>query len=158
MRTLFLVILWLCSTAIFAQDVIPFGTVLPVGLDSSLKSKKTKAGRTITATIMQDVPLGAKSKIHAGTKVTGHVVDVIPATKANGGRISLQFDTIEIAKQKVPITTNLRALASMMEVHEAQLPLSGPDRGTSEYSWTTVQIGGDVVYRGGGPVTHGSEF
>lgn len=53
------------------------------------------------------------------------------------------------------MTTNLRTLASMMEVEDAQVPKTGPDRGTSENAWTTVQIGGGVVYRGGGPVANG---
>jgi hypothetical protein len=43
----------------------------------------------------------------------------------------------------------------MMEVADAQVPLSGPDRGTSGASWTTTQIGGEIVYRGGGPVANG---
>jgi hypothetical protein len=42
-----------------------------------------------------------------------------------------------------------------MAVKEAQLPESGPDRGTSQNAWTTDQIGGKVVYRGGGPVANG---
>jgi len=156
-RNTFLVVLWLCSAVVFGQNTIPAGTILPLRLNSALNSKKSKAGQAISATLMQDVPLAPQSTIHAGTKVMGHVVDVIPATTTSGARISFRFDTIEISKQKVPITTNLRALASMMEVHEAQLPQSGPDRGTSENAWTTVQIGGDVVYRGGGPVAHGLE-
>jgi hypothetical protein len=156
-RSIFLVALLLCSTAVVAQDAIPLGTIFPLRLNSTLNSKKSKDGEAITATIMQDVPLGGRSKIRAGTKVTGHVVNVVPATKASGAKVSLRFDTIELAKKKVPVSTNLRALASLLEVHSAQIPPSGPDRGTSEASWTTVQIGGDVVYRGGGPVTHGSE-
>ena len=157
MRNLFVVVLWLCATAVFGQNAIPEGTILPLRLNSALNSKKSKAGQAISVTLMQDVPLTPRSAIHAGTKVIGHILDVTPATAASGAKISFGFDTIEIAKRKVPITANLRALASMMEVQEAQLPQSGPDRGTSENSWTTVQIGGDVVYRGGGPVTHGLE-
>ena len=156
MRSIFLVILWLCSAAVFGQDMIPAGTILPLRLNCPLNSKRTKAGQAITATLMQDVPLALRSTIHAGAKVIGHVIDVIPATSASEAKLSFQFERLEVSKkQTVPITTNLRALASMMEVHEAQLPKSGPDRGTSENSWTTVQIGEDVVYRGGGPVAHG---
>ena len=41
----------------------------------------------------------------------------------------------------------------MMEVFDAQLPTTAfDDRGTSESDWVTVQIGGDVVYRGAGTV------
>jgi hypothetical protein len=156
-RNIFLAVFWLCSAVVFAQNTIPAGTILPLRLNSALNSKKSKAGQAISATLMQDVPLVPRSTIHAGSKVIGHVFDVTPASAAGGAEISFQFDTIEISKQKVPITTNLRALASMMEIHEAQLPQSGPDRGTSENAWTTVQVGGDVVYRGGGPVTHGLE-
>jgi len=43
----------------------------------------------------------------------------------------------------------------MMAVEQAQLPETGPDRGTSENAWTTDQNGGEVVYRGGGPVANG---
>jgi hypothetical protein len=48
-------------------------------------------------------------------------------------------------------------MATMMDVAEAQLPESGPDRGTSAYYWTTEQIGGEVQYRDGWSVTHGSD-
>ncbi len=31
--------------------------------------------------------------------------------------------------------------------------MEGPDEGIASTAWTTIQVGGDVVYRGGGPVT-----
>jgi hypothetical protein len=139
----------------FAQSSIPAGTILPVGLNSSLNSGKLKPGQIIHGRVMQDVPLAPGSKIHAGTKVIGHVIDVKPANGAGGGQVSLRFDTLMVSKQRVPITANLRALASPMDVEAAQVPESGPDRGTSQAAWTTDQIGGEVVYRGGGPVANG---
>ena len=152
-------ILWISliifTAELFAQSTIPAGTILPVALNSSLNSRKVKAGQVITARVMQDVPLSPGSTIHAGAKVIGRVIGVKPANGTSGAQISLQFETLVAAKQRIPITTNLRALASMMAVEQAQLPETGPDRGTSENAWTTDQIGGEVVYRGGGPVANG---
>lgn len=152
-----LVALLLGSAGLLAQDAIPAGTVLPARLDSSLDSQKSKPGQVITARIMQDVPLPG-GKIRAGSQIVGHIITVTPATAGSGGRISVQFDTVKLAGNSLPVTTNLRALASMMEVQDAQVPTTGTDRGTT-FAWmNTNQVGGEVVYGQGGPVTHGSQI
>lgn len=145
------------SAAAWAQNTIPAGTVLPGRLTASLDSRKLKPGQAIAARIMQDVPLPS-GRIPAGTRVVGHIVSVTPVQKGSGTEVALRFDTLRFSHRSIPVTTTLRALASMMDVADAQIPSTGTDRGTTWAWMTTNQIGGEVVYGQDGPVTNGSRF
>jgi len=157
MKVTMLVSLLMLASVSPARSVIPAGTILPLQLNSSLNSRKSKPGQAVTARIMQDVSLPSGERIPIGSEAMGRVLKVVRAANGKGAEISFEFDTLEISKRSIPIVANLRALASMMEVEQAQLPTTGPDRGSSENSWITEQIGGDIVYRGGGPVMNGFE-
>lgn len=135
---------------------VPSGTILPARLNNTLSSAKSKPGQVITARIMQDVPLPAGVRIKAGSKVLGHILNVTPASNGSYARISLQFDKLVSAHQTIPISTNLRALTSFVDVVEAQTPTTAPGQGDDFYTLTTLQVGGDVVYGNGGPVTTAS--
>lgn len=151
--------LLMLPAGLLAQDAVPApGTVLPVRLNSSI-SKNTKLGQRIKARVVQDVELGGGARIRAGAKVVGHVIDVTLRAPGAGESVSMKFDTLVIPHRRISLTTDLRALASPVEVEQAQVPDAGSDRGTSLAAYTTNQVGGDeVVYRGGGHVMNGSQI
>jgi hypothetical protein len=106
---------------------------------------------------MQDVPLSSGAKLRAGSKIVGRVVAVTAAHHGKPAEVTLRFDRLKFGHQSLPISTSLRALASMMEVDDAQIPPAGTDRGTP-WAWTTHNlIGGEVAYGQGGPVVHGAD-
>lgn len=134
-----------------AQSPLPDGTILPISLDWGLSASKVHPGQQIRAEVMQDVP---GTSIRRGAKVLGHVVEV--HLSGNGpATLGFSFDSVVMHGQTIPIKANLRALASRLEVDEAQVPEDMSSRGLNEETWTTEQIGGDQDYRGGGPVAAG---
>jgi hypothetical protein len=139
----------LCSAGLFAQEAIPAGTILPVRLNSSLKGGKLRAGQPVSARLIQDAPVAANHKIRAGAKILGHITS-IESAGPDAIQVTLRFDTLVTGKRRIPIVTNLRAMATMMAVLEAQVPETGPDRATPEDSWITDQIGDEVNYHSAG--------
>lgn len=141
------------SEAAMCAQQIPAGTALPVMLNSTLDAKKVTPGRKISARVMQEVRLPDGASIPAGARATGHVLQVTGATGTSGSRLVVKFDQLNSRGQTLPLIMSLRAVASMTEVFDAQLPTNNFDEyGTSIADWTTVQVGGDAVYRGDGKV------
>ncbi len=137
--------------ALAAQSSLPNGTILPVSLDHSLNAGKVHVGQTIRGTIMQSIPGTA---VHRGAKVVGQII-AVTANRDGKSEVSLRFDKIQSHGQTLPVTTSLRALASYLDVEEAQMPEEIATRGIEPDTATTQQIGGETVYRGGGPVASG---
>jgi hypothetical protein len=139
-----------------SDDGIPAGTILPVRLPS-ISSKSAKAGDKVKAKLAQDVRLPDGSTIRDGTKVLGEIVDVTNASAGRGATLTIKFNALARHGKSTNIRTHLRAMASMMEVAEAQIPTSGPGE-SDVYDWlTTRQVGGDSVYGKQGPVVGKSE-
>jgi hypothetical protein len=154
MKALFLSLV-LFSASALAQTTIPPGTVFAARLNSSLDSGKSHAGQTVTARVMQAVPLPNGNSVPAGARLVGHVVSVYAAANGNPAMMTVSFDRVNFGHQSVPIRAHLRALASMTDVEQAQIPAAGADRGTPG-AWTTRNlIGGEVAYGEGGPVSSG---
>ncbi|MGH9686812.1 MAG: hypothetical protein ACRD5K_06945 [Candidatus Acidiferrales bacterium] len=137
-----------------AQEALPAGTILPVALTASLNGARARPGERITARVMQAVSIDPRFRIPNGARVIGHIVQFEPDSQ-DGAQLSLRFDKVVAKKHEIRLNAGLRAVASYVEIEAAQIPAAGPDAGTSLYSATTVQIGGDIRYGTGGPVMAG---
>jgi len=147
------VCLFSISPWLAAQESLPADTTVPVMLTSSITSD-THPDQAVSARVMQAVSVGPNLIIPAGAKVVGRVLERKTASQ-QGSQISLRFDRILAKNREFLAPLSLRAIASHMEVNDAQTPKTGPDEGTSSYSWTTVQVGGEVRYGTGWPVMEG---
>ena len=139
-------------TACLAQAApvaLPAGTILPVSLDTTLHSDHVRVGEPVRATLMQSIP---GTRIHRGARLLGEVVAVTPAPHPS---ITLRFTELAQRDTTIPVAVSLRAMASLLEVEEAETPEDMAMRGTVPENATTRQIGGQQVYRGGGPVAEG---
>jgi hypothetical protein len=144
--------------AVLAQQVPP-GTVLPIMASNTLDSAKSKPGDRLTGRLMQDVRLPSGERLRAGAKVEGWVTKSTNSAGSTGARVAVRFDRLVFRDKQISITASLRALASMQEVFDAQLPWNAfDDYGTSSSDWSTVQVGGAAVYRGDGTVRSAMEI
>jgi len=156
-RTLFVVAVALLSATLSAAQEIPGGTLLPVALVRTLRAGKVKPNCPVVARLAQYAVING-SHVPRGTEVSGRVVESRPASSGSPARLVLSFDSIRLNGHDIPITTSLRALASMQAVFEAELPTNlVDDYGSSLRDWNTTQVGGQVVYRGDGIVMEADE-
>jgi hypothetical protein len=138
------------SKAAGSALAIPPGTILPISLNSEISSDRSKAGMPITATVMQDVPLGAGVSLSKGSKIFGRVLEAMrPGGGSAEAKVTFEFDRVQFGARTVPVTTNLRALASLMEISAAGTPKVSSDASSTR---NLVQIGGDQESYGQGAV------
>ena len=128
-----------------AQNV-PAGTVIPVMLTMSLDSAKATPGQQVTGKIMETVPLPSGENLPEGAKVVGHVAEVKPPEGTSPAVLVVQFDDIVLRGHEIPVKANVRALASMMAVYDAQVPLFEPDT-TPKSAVMLAPVGGDAAFR-----------
>jgi len=117
-------------------------------LNSTLKSKDSKAGQRIEGRLIQEVLLPSGAKIKSGSHVTGHVVS--DDFSGSVRRITVTFDSLQDQGLTIPLSVNLRAMAAAESVFQAKTPIDAASTYESSYGWTTKQVGGDVVFRGRG--------
>lgn len=152
MRFLSALALFLVGTRAFAgQKAIPPGTIIPITLNRSLDGARARPGQAIRATIMQDIP---GTEIHRRATIVGHIVQA-PATGIGQWKLAFTFDFASVHGKLIHLQTSLRAIASFLEVQEAQIPEDMGDFSMTPETWNTQQIGGEQFYRSGGPVADG---
>lgn len=150
-------VLFLLSAIFSVAQQLPVGTMLPVALTTGIALDKAKAGERISGALAQFVTVAGR-RLPRGTEVSGRIVQVQPGSAGTPTRLTFVFDTIRIDGNNLPITTSLRALASMQAVRDAQLPTNLiDDFGSTIRDWNTTQVGGQAVYRGDGAVMEGTE-
>jgi hypothetical protein len=138
------------STAIAqgSPNTLAVGTTLPIQFEHGIDSNHTHTGETIAARLSQLVLLGNGQTLPAGSRVTGHVVDVrgfafdkTPYAKQAPSSLAIQFDSIEVKGESIPLHVSLRAMAAPMAVWDTHAPLASD----MDSLGTTTQIGGDRV-------------
>lgn len=142
----------LLSVTVAAQTVLPAGTILPVRLDTGLNAAKAHPGQQIRATVMQNIP---GTPIRRRAKILGHVLRA-SSSKHGSSQLEVAFDSVRVHGAMLPLKADLRAVAGFMTVEEAKMPDEMADRATPPEKANTTQIGGDQVYRAGGPVVEDS--
>jgi hypothetical protein len=139
----------LCALFVSAQE-IPVGTVVPVMITVTLDSARAHVGQPIAGRVMERVPLPGGEDIPEGAKVVGHVSVVIPAKAEAPASLAVQFDKVVVHGHDLPMQADLRALASMMAVYDAQVPFFEPDT-TPRGAVMLAPVGGEAAFRPDNP-------
>ena len=141
------------DTAISTLRPLTPGVTLPVRLGRSLQAGKVKPGASFTAATTQRVPIGSHFYLHHGATLHG---EVVASTEGDGSAahpsiLSIRFSSLQYKNQTVPISAKAIAIANFVQVDETSVPANGgSDRGNnSPASWTTYQVGGDILDRSG---------
>jgi hypothetical protein len=139
--------LMFCVTASGQQ--IPPGTTVPIQIKTGLNAESDAAGKRIVGRVMQDVSLPSGGKIKDGAPITGHIVRVTKLG-TSGSSMVVSFDAIQSRNHHIPVRASLLAVASWLDVSQAQNPINSTANMDSASQWTTRQVGGDIVRRGWG--------
>jgi hypothetical protein len=145
-RTLgILIIALVCVPPVLAANLqVPAGTALPVVFNHTVDSRKAKSGDAVSAKTMQIVRLPGGQEIPRGSLLTGHVVEVEPvAQDSSPSKLAVQFESIVVNKESLPIHVFVRALAAPNESYDAMHP-TGPVG--ADVLETITLIGGAYTY------------
>jgi len=123
-------------------------TTLPVSFTNTVSADHSHSGDPVIARTTQSVRLANGTVVPSGTKITGHVIeanpfvfDKTPYAIQKQSRLSIQFDSLQLDGQAVPLNITVRAMADPLTTSHARMP-NGNDDSSSPY---VTQIGGDQL-------------
>src|SRR5271169_6839100 len=121
---------------------LPSGTAVNAELNSSVDSKKAKAGDRVEAHTTEEIKYAGKTIVPRGAKLEGHVTEATARSKGDSGStLAIQFDKA-IPKKGEEIPLNVAILA-----------IAGPQ---SDFSGGSPGSGNDSRSGGGAPTANGS--
>src|SRR5262249_34180740 len=122
-----LIISGVCSFSAIASNLdIPAKTAIPVVFTHTVDSRKSKAGDIVSAKTMQTVKLPDGQEIPRNSELVGHVVEVAPAARdSSPSKLAVQFESLIVNKESIPIRVFVRAMAAPNESYDAMHP-TGP--------------------------------
>lgn len=143
----------LSSTVFVAQSNALTGvalapqTTLPITFTKSVSADHSKAGDLVFAKTTQVIKLSDGREVRPGALITGHVImakpfayDKTPYAKQRESMLAIQFDTLSVQGEKLPLHIYVRAIADPVTSRDARSATS--PEGTQT---TLTQIGGDQL-------------
>ncbi|QMV18436.1 hypothetical protein GOB94_06865 [Granulicella sp. 5B5] len=127
---------------------LPAHATLPISFTKTVSASHSRPGDTIQARTTQAIHLVDGRVVPAGTLVTGHILaakafayDETPYAKQVPGVLEIQFDSLQVQGQSIPLHVSLRAMADPLTGwHAADPPPSDMDP-----LGTLTQVGGDQL-------------
>lgn len=92
---------------------VPVGTVIPLRMDTHLRSGSTRAGEPFTATVSRQVVVDGRAVLPEGAKVEGRVISVTPGERGRrAGEIEIGFERIVFTNgNSIPVEASLTTLS-----------------------------------------------
>jgi hypothetical protein len=128
------------------------GLYLPVVVGKTLRSGRARVGSALVVKTTQRVFVSENGYLDRDVKVSGEVIGATAGdgTAAHPAFLSIRFSSVSYHSKTVPVVTRAVAVANLIAVGDTSLPMQAADRGNSNpASWTTRQVGGDLVCRSG---------
>jgi len=124
-------------------------TAMPVVLEKTVDAAHTQNGAPVFARTMQVVHLANGTVIPRGAMLEGKVVeasafhfDSTPYAQQKESILSIRFDRVVVSGSSLPLSAQLRAVASPIDVEEARTPQYRDD---PDSVGTRVLIGGEEI-------------